>query len=30
MSTMTAVALDPDKLYEIVDGQPEAKAMAWS
>ena len=24
---MTAVALDPDKLYEIVDGQPEEKAM---
>jgi Uma2 family endonuclease len=27
MSSMTAVALDPDKLYEIVDGQPEEKAM---
>ena len=27
MSTTTAVALDPDKLYEIVDGQPEAKEM---
>ena len=27
MSTMPAVALDPDKLYEIVDGQPEEKAM---
>jgi Uma2 family endonuclease len=25
MSTTTAVALDPDKLYEIVDGQPEEK-----
>lgn len=24
---MTAVALDPDKLYEIVDGQPEEKEM---
>jgi len=27
MSTTTAVALDPDKLYEIVDGQPEEKEM---
>lgn len=27
MPTMTAVALDPDKLYEIVDGQPEEKEM---
>ena len=27
MSTMPAVALDPDKLYEIVDGQPEEKEM---
>ncbi len=27
MSTPTAVALDPDKLYEIVDGQPEEKKM---
>ena len=27
MSTSTAVALDPDKLYEIVDGQPEEKEM---
>ena len=27
MPTMTAVALDPDRLYEIVDGQPEEKAM---
>jgi len=27
MSTMTAVALDPDRLYEIVDGQPEEKEM---
>ena len=25
MSATTAVALDPDKLYEIVDGQPEEK-----
>jgi Uma2 family endonuclease len=25
MSTTTAVALDPDKLYEIVDGRPEEK-----
>jgi len=24
---MTAVALDPDRLYEIVDGQPEEKEM---
>jgi Uma2 family endonuclease len=27
MPTMTAVALDPDRLYEIVDGQPEEKEM---
>jgi len=27
MSTMTEVALDPDRLYEIVDGQPEEKEM---
>src|SRR3989441_8666567 len=27
MSTTTEVALDPDKLYEIVDGQPEEKEM---
>jgi Uma2 family endonuclease len=27
MSTTTAVALDSDKLYEIVDGQPEEKEM---
>ena len=27
MATMPAVILDPDKLYEIVDGQPEEKAM---
>ena len=27
MSTTTAVALDPDKLYELVDGQPEEKDM---
>jgi len=27
MASITAVALDPDKLYEIVDGQPEEKAM---
>lgn len=27
MATMTVVALDPDKLYEIVDGQPEEKEM---
>jgi Uma2 family endonuclease len=27
MSMMTEVALDPDKLYEIVDGQPEEKEM---
>jgi Uma2 family endonuclease len=27
MSTTTTVALDPDKLYEIVDGQPEEKEM---
>jgi Putative restriction endonuclease len=27
MSTTTAVALDPDKLYEIVDGQPAEKEM---
>lgn len=27
MSTMTAVALDPDRLYEIVDGQPEEKEI---
>jgi len=27
MSTMTEVALDPDKLYEIIDGQPEEKEM---
>ncbi len=27
MLTTTAVALDPDKLYEIVDGQPEEKEM---
>ena len=27
MSTPTAVALDPDKLYEIVDGQPEEKEI---
>jgi len=27
MSTMTEVALDPDKLYEIVDGQPEEKEI---
>jgi Uma2 family endonuclease len=27
MSTPTEVALDPDKLYEIVDGQPEEKEM---
>jgi Uma2 family endonuclease len=25
MSTTTVVSLDPDKLYEIVDGQPEEK-----
>ncbi|HSX83319.1 MAG TPA: Uma2 family endonuclease, partial [Candidatus Saccharimonadia bacterium] len=25
MSTTTAVALDPDRLYEIVDGRPEEK-----
>ena len=25
MSTTTVVALDPDKLYEIVDGRPEEK-----
>ena len=30
MSTTTAVALDPDKLYEIVDGRPEGKGEAWS
>jgi hypothetical protein len=28
MSTPTAVALDPDKLYEIVDGQTEEKERA--
>src|SRR5262245_29237026 len=27
MSTTTAVALDPNKLYEIVDGQPAEKEM---
>ena len=27
MSTTTEVVLDPDKLYEIVDGQPEEKEM---
>ena len=27
MSTMTAVALDPDRLYEIVDGRPEEKEI---
>src|SRR5262249_47342338 len=27
MAIMTEVALDPDKLYEIVDGQPEEKEM---
>ena len=27
MPTITEVALDPDKLYEIVDGQPEEKEM---
>ena len=27
MSTTAAVALDSDKLYEIVDGQPEEKEM---
>lgn len=27
MSTTTEVILDPDKLYEIVDGQPEEKEM---
>jgi len=27
MSTTTEVALDPEKLYEIVDGQPEEKKM---
>jgi len=27
MATTTAVALDPEKLYEIVDGQPEEKEM---
>jgi Uma2 family endonuclease len=27
MPTITEVVLDPDKLYEIVDGQPEAKEM---
>ena len=27
MPTMTEVVLDPDKLYEIVDGQPEEKTM---
>lgn len=27
MSTTTAVALDPDKLYEIVNGRPEEKEM---
>jgi len=28
MDTRTAVALDPEKVYEIVDGQPEEKEMA--
>ena len=28
MSTTTEVALDPDKLYEIVDGQPEEKEIS--
>ena len=28
MDTRTAAALDPEKTYEIVDGQPEEKAMA--
>jgi len=27
MSSATAVILDPDKLYEIINGQPEAKEM---
>lgn len=27
MAMVTEVVLDPDKLYEIVDGQPEEKAM---
>ena len=27
MSTTTEIALDPDKLYEIVDGQPEEKKI---
>src|SRR5467141_680233 len=27
MLTTTAVALDPEKAYEIVDGQPEEKEM---
>jgi len=27
MATTTAVALDPDRLYEIVNGQPEEKEM---
>ena len=27
MATMTEVALDPDRLYEIVDGQPEEKEI---
>jgi Uma2 family endonuclease len=27
MSTTTEVALDPEKLYEIIDGQPEEKKI---